>query len=103
LDPEPAVAHRTAEGAGADRAAVHQVGQQHQEGFVVVDRTAQVVGQLDEHQGLNTTQVSLPASTVTLRYTFLPPISVPRTYSATGTSLTAKCSLYRGWPCALSP
>ena len=43
------------------------VGQQHQKRLVVIGGTAQMIGELDEHQGLNTTQVSLPASTVTLR------------------------------------
>ena len=40
--------------------------------LVMVGGTAEVVGQLDEHQGLNTTQVSLPASTVTGADSFFP-------------------------------
>ena len=62
---------------GPHRAPLDPVGQEHQKSLVVIDRTAEVVGELDEHQGLKTTQVSFPGSTTTFRKTFFPPISVP--------------------------
>ena len=58
----------------------------------MIGGAAEVVGELDEHQGLNTTHVSFPGSTVTCRNTFFPSISVPTMYVPAGTSLTAKCS-----------
>jgi hypothetical protein len=35
--------------------------------FIVIGGAAKMVGELDEHQGRNTTHVSMPGSTVTER------------------------------------
>ena len=64
---EPAVADGAPERPGSNRAAVETLWEEHEKGLVVVRRTPEMVGELDEHQGLNTTHVTLPASTTTFR------------------------------------
>ena len=63
----------------ADRAVLHPVGQEDEIALRMVGRAAQMVGELDEHQGRKTTQVNRPGATVTFRSTRSPAISVPTT------------------------
>ena len=60
LQPKHPAAHRASELADPDRAVLDAVGEQDEKLLVVIGGAAQMVGELDEHQGLNTTQVSLP-------------------------------------------
>ena len=74
-----APADRASQAARADRALLHLIGQEHEIALLMVRRAPQVVGELDEHQGEKTTQVTLPGATVTSRSTRFPSISVPIT------------------------